>query len=62
MLVRLRYGKASALKEYLVNEWGILIRDASNFDGLDEHFFRIATQSHEENVQLVKAIESWLVL
>ena len=60
MLVRLRFGKAAALKEYLANEHGILIRDASNFEGLDEHFFRIATQTPEENERLVQAIGQWL--
>ena len=60
MLVRLRFGKASALKEYLANEQGILIRDASNFEGLDERFFRVATQTPEENDRLVHAIEKWL--
>ena len=57
MLVQLRMGKASALKEYLAGEHGILIRDASNFAGLDERFFRIATQTPEENDRLVAAIE-----
>ena len=60
MLVCLRMGKASALKDYLAGEHGILIRDASNFDGLNEHFFRIAAQSREENDRLVKAIGQWL--
>ena len=60
MLVRLRFGKASALKEYLAEKHGILIRDASNFEGLDEHFFRIATQMPEENNRLVEAIAEWL--
>lgn len=60
MLVRLRYGKASALKDYLANEHGILIRDASNFDGLDERFFRIATQTPQENDRLVQAVSQWL--
>lgn len=59
MLIRLRFGKASALKDYLAGEHGILIRDASNFDGLDEHFFRIATQTREENDRLVAAIAQW---
>lgn len=59
MLVCLRMGKASALKEYLAEEHGILIRDASNFDGLDERFFRIAAQSREENDRLVKAVGEW---
>lgn len=59
MLVRLRFGKASALKDYLAERHGILIRDASNFEGLDEHFFRIATQTPEENDRLVDAIGAW---
>ena len=57
MLVQLRFGKASALKDYLAAEHGILIRDASNFVGLNERFFRIATQTPEENDRLVAAIE-----
>lgn len=59
MLVRLRFGKASALKEYLADEHAILIRDAANFEGLDEAFFRIATQTPEENDKLVNAIGEW---
>lgn len=59
MLVRLRFGRASALKDYLANGHGILIRDASNFDGLDERFFRIATQAPDENDRLVAAIGKW---
>ena len=60
MLVCLRFGKAAALKEYLAREEGILIRDASNFEGLDERFFRIATQASEENDELVGAIAKWM--
>ena len=57
MIVRLRFGKASALKAYLAEEHGLLIRDASNFEGLDERFFRIATQTPEENDRLVEVIK-----
>lgn len=59
MLVQLRMGKAAALKEHLATEHGILIRDASNFEGLNEHFFRIATQTPEENDKLVEGIKKW---
>ena len=62
MLVQLRYGKASALKNWLAAEHGILIRDASNFDALDSRFFRVAAQDPDENDQLVKAIEEWMIL
>jgi threonine-phosphate decarboxylase len=59
MLVCMRLGKVFALKDYLANEHGLLIRDASNFEGLDERFFRIATQTPEENDRLVHAIAQW---
>lgn len=52
--------KASDLKQYLIDKHGILIRDASNFRGLDQHFFRIATQSREENDLLINAIKEWI--
>lgn len=60
LLARLRMGHASALKEYLAEEHGMLIRDASNFDGLDKQYFRIAVQSAEEDDRLVHAMEEWL--
>ena len=62
MLVQLRMGRAAALKEYLAGECGILIRDASNFEGLNEHFFRIATQTPEENNELIESIKKWTYL
>ena len=55
-LCTIRQATAAALKEYLVREHGILIRDASNFTGLTPHHFRIATQSPAENDALATAI------
>ncbi len=62
LLCRLRIGNASSLKEYLATEHGMLIRDASNFRGLDAGFFRIAVQSQEDDNALVEAIEEWIAL
>lgn len=59
-LCRLTDKKASELKEYLIQKHGILIRDASNFYGLNEYYFRVATQSPEENDTFVKAIKGWI--
>lgn len=59
-LCRLKNKKASDLKNYLIEKHGILIRDASNFRGLDKHYFRIATQSRAENKQLINAIKGWI--
>jgi threonine-phosphate decarboxylase len=38
---------------------GILIRDASNFHGLDIHCFRVAAQTPEENDALIAAIKEF---
>ena len=60
LLSRLRMGKASALKDYLALEKGILIRDASNFTGLDDGCFRIAVQSQEADNLLIEGIKEWM--
>jgi threonine-phosphate decarboxylase len=60
LLARLRMGKAKALKEFLVKEKGLLIRDASNFEGLDEGCFRIAVQSPEADDLLIEGIKEWI--
>lgn len=56
----LERGKAMDLKTYLIDKYGLLIRDASNFRGLDEAYFRIAVQSTAENNKLVNAINEWI--
>jgi threonine-phosphate decarboxylase len=53
---------ASELKGFLLKEYGILVRDASNFEGLDKTYFRIAIQKPDLNKKLVKGIKYWLQL
>lgn len=48
---------AAELKQVLVRDYGILIRDASNFEGLNSGHFRIAAQSPAENNLLVAALK-----
>lgn len=62
LLCRLRMGRACDLKDYLAREHGILIRDASNFSGLQEGAFRIAVQTPSENDALLSAIQQWIAL
>ena len=57
LLCRIEGTTAAQLKDYLANNYGILIRDASNFQGLDEHFFRIAVQTKDEDDELIRAIK-----
>ena len=47
---------AAELKLYLVNNHGLLIRDAANFRGLTPHHFRVACQSSAENQLLTDAL------
>jgi threonine-phosphate decarboxylase len=58
-LAELLAGNASGLKEYLLKNHGILIRDASNFRGLASGHFRLATLSVDKNQLLVNALKEW---
>ena len=52
-------GTAALLKDYLAKNHHLLIRDASNFQGLTPRHFRVSTQSSEENDWLVAAIREY---
>lgn len=36
---------------------GVLIRDCSNYPGLEAGYFRIAVKSHEDNIRLIQALK-----
>ena len=59
-LARLHEGTAARLKDFLATRHGLLIRDASNFEGLDARYFRIAIQTEEENNLLIEGIREWI--
>ena len=56
MLCSIRQASAAELKTYLLENHQFLIREASNFDGLKDCHFRIATQQPDFNDELIKAI------
>ncbi len=58
-LVKLEKGKASDLKQYLLEKHQIQIRDASNFKGLSNNYFRIGIQSEEKNTMLIEALKQY---
>lgn len=60
MLARLEKGTAAEMKEFLIQHYGILIRDASNFTGLTAAHFRVATQTREENDRLIEAVKAYV--
>ncbi|WP_299252769.1 aminotransferase class I/II-fold pyridoxal phosphate-dependent enzyme [uncultured Aquimarina sp.] len=58
-LVKLKNRKASSLKNYLIEKHQILIRDATNFTGLQGEYIRLAVQSQTANNKLIKALKEW---
>lgn len=51
---------AADLHHYLLHQHGILIRDCSTFEGLNSDFFSVASQTPEENDELVQAIKQFM--
>lgn len=60
MLGQLNKVTAAELKQYLLSEHDMLIRDCSDFTGLKRYFFRVTAQTPEENDQLITAIKSYM--
>jgi threonine-phosphate decarboxylase len=58
-LAKMAGGTAKDLKAYLVQNHGLLVRDASNFRGLSPLHFRIATLSPQKNKLLTEALREW---
>ncbi|MCC0634381.1 aminotransferase class I/II-fold pyridoxal phosphate-dependent enzyme [Clostridioides sp. ZZV15-6388] len=60
ILIKLYKKIADELKKDLFKRGNILVRDASNFIGLDDSFIRIAIKSHEDNKILIENIKNLL--
>ena len=60
MLVNIDRGNVHDLKKWLVARYGILIREASNFRGLDNHYFRVTARTPEDDDRLVEALKAYL--
>ena len=61
-LARTHSGTAAALKRWLLEQHGLLIRDASNFRGLMPTHFRIGTRQPADNQLLLNALAEWTAL
>ena len=56
LLVQIGSGMTAAVLQQKLLAQRILIRDCSNFAGLDERFFRVAVRSAAENDKLLQAL------
>ena len=60
ILIRLNNKSAKEIKVELLRRYNILIRDASNFIGLDDRYIRIAIKSRKENEILISGMKKIL--
>ncbi|MCT4509490.1 MAG: aminotransferase class I/II-fold pyridoxal phosphate-dependent enzyme [Tepidibacter sp.] len=56
ILLKLNKYDSKYIKEKLFIDKDVLIRDASNFKGLDEKYIRVAVKKREENKKLITAL------
>jgi threonine-phosphate decarboxylase len=49
--------KSYEIKEKLLKDYGILVRDCSNFNGLNENYIRVAVRTHEDNKKIINAFK-----
>ena len=61
VLIKLDDDEANSLKLELFEKYNILIRDASNFIGLDKSYIRVAIKSHNDNKVLIESLRRILV-
>lgn len=59
-LVQLLHKSAKELKEHLITEHQILIRDATNFKELEGEYIRLSTQNTIANQALISALKGWM--
>ena len=60
ILIKLNETTANEIKERLFVKSNVLIRDASNFIGLDDRYIRVAIKSRSENEVLIKELNNVL--
>lgn len=57
LLLKISDIKSAELKEKMLINNGILIRDCSNFDGLDDSFIRVNIKDREKNKKMIEALK-----
>jgi threonine-phosphate decarboxylase len=59
ILIKIRNNNSCYLTKKLIKDYGILIRDCSNFRGLSNNkFIRVAIRLHSENVKLINVLSN----
>lgn len=59
-LIKLLHKTAKEVKQYLIEEHQILVRDATNFNELEGEYIRLSTQSKDANSALIQILKAWI--
>jgi threonine-phosphate decarboxylase len=51
-------GNSTQIRDTLLQKNGILVRDCSDFKGINDKYIRVAVKTHDENIELLNSLES----
>jgi threonine-phosphate decarboxylase len=57
-LIQLRNGRSKQIRDLLLEKNGILVRDCSDFRGMNDKYIRVAVRTRSENLVLLDSLES----
>ncbi|HJR85589.1 MAG TPA: histidinol-phosphate transaminase [Nitrososphaeraceae archaeon] len=57
-LIRLRDGNCRKVRDLILKKNGILVRECSDFKGMNDKYIRVAVRTHNENLALFNSLES----
>ena len=57
-LIQLHNTSSKKIRNSLLHRKGILVRDCSDFKGLNDQYIRVAVKTHNENLELLDSLES----
>lgn len=57
-LIRLRNGRSKQIRDLLLEKNGILVRNCSDFRGMNDKYIRVAVRTRSENLALLDSLES----
>lgn len=56
-LIRLNHGNCRQIRDTLLKKNGILVRECSDFKGMDNKYIRVSVRTHNENLELFNSLE-----
>lgn len=57
-LIHLYHGNSTQIRDLLLKKNGILVRDCSDFKGINDKYIRVAVKTHNENLELLNSLEA----